>query len=103
MENLKKLIREVPDFPKEGINFYDITTLLKDADGLKQTIDRGRIARLYFRRAARLSFGRGICAGSQTEEAARGKGFRLIRLGIRNGHARNAQRCRRRRSPSADC
>lgn len=39
MENLKKLIREVPDFPKEGINFYDITTLLKDADGLKQTID----------------------------------------------------------------
>lgn len=39
MDNLKKLIREVPDFPKEGINFYDITTLLKDADGLKQTID----------------------------------------------------------------
>lgn len=39
MEHLKQLIREVPDFPKEGINFYDITTLLKDADGLKQTID----------------------------------------------------------------
>ena len=39
MENLRKLIREVPDFPKEGINFYDITTLLKDADGLKKTID----------------------------------------------------------------
>ena len=39
MEHLKKLIREVPDFPKAGINFYDITTLLKDADGLKQTID----------------------------------------------------------------
>jgi adenine phosphoribosyltransferase len=39
MENLKQLIREVPDFPKEGINFYDITTLLKDADGLRQTID----------------------------------------------------------------
>jgi len=39
MEHLKKLIREVPDFPKPGINFYDITTLLKDADGLKQTID----------------------------------------------------------------
>ena len=39
MENLRKLIREVPDFPKKGINFYDITTLLKDADGLKQTID----------------------------------------------------------------
>jgi len=39
MEHLKQLIREVPDFPKEGINFYDITTLLKDADGLRRTID----------------------------------------------------------------
>ncbi len=39
MENLRKLIREVPDFPKPGINYYDITTLLKDADGLKQAID----------------------------------------------------------------
>ncbi len=39
MENLRKLIREVPDFPKPGINFYDITTLLIDPDGLKDTID----------------------------------------------------------------
>jgi adenine phosphoribosyltransferase len=39
MEHLKKLIREVPDFPKPGINFYDITTLLKDESGFKQTID----------------------------------------------------------------
>ncbi len=39
MEHLRKLIREVPDFPKAGINFYDITTLLKDAKGLKNTID----------------------------------------------------------------
>ena len=39
MEHLRKLIREVPDFPKKGINFYDITTLLKDSEGLKQTID----------------------------------------------------------------
>lgn len=39
MEHLRKLIREVPDFPKAGINFYDITTLLKDPTGLKQTID----------------------------------------------------------------
>ena len=36
---LKKLIREVPDFPKPGILFYDITTLLKDAQGLKTIID----------------------------------------------------------------
>ena len=39
MENLRKLIREVPDFPKPGINFYDITTLLLDPDGFEQTID----------------------------------------------------------------
>jgi adenine phosphoribosyltransferase len=39
MEQLKKLIREVPDFPKPGILFYDITTLLKDAGGFKTVID----------------------------------------------------------------
>ncbi len=36
---LKKLIREVPDFPKPGINFYDITTLLKDKAGLRGVVD----------------------------------------------------------------
>src|SRR5216117_2669625 len=39
MDDLKKLIREVPDFPKPGINFYDITTLLKHPEGLRQTVD----------------------------------------------------------------
>ncbi len=39
MDNLKQLIREVPDFPKPGINFYDITTLLKEPTGLRQTVD----------------------------------------------------------------
>jgi adenine phosphoribosyltransferase len=38
-EHLKQLIREVTDFPKPGINFYDITTLLKDKTGFKETID----------------------------------------------------------------
>jgi len=37
--DLKKHIRHVPDFPKAGILFYDITTLLKDAAGFKATID----------------------------------------------------------------
>lgn len=36
---LRSLIREVPDFPKPGILFYDITTLLKDKDGLRHTLD----------------------------------------------------------------
>jgi len=38
-EHLKKLIREVPDFPKKGILFYDITTLLKDRLGFATLID----------------------------------------------------------------
>ncbi len=40
MDSLKSLIRTVPDFPKPGIQFYDITTLLKDPYGLRTTIDR---------------------------------------------------------------
>ncbi len=36
---LKRLIREVPDFPKPGILFYDITTMLKDPAGLKSVLD----------------------------------------------------------------
>ena len=39
MNHLKGLIREVPDFPKPGVLFYDITTLLKDPQGLKSVID----------------------------------------------------------------
>lgn len=39
-EHLKKLIREVPDFPKPGILFYDITTLLKDKRGFATLIDK---------------------------------------------------------------
>jgi adenine phosphoribosyltransferase len=37
--DLKSLIREIPDFPKPGILFRDITTLLSDPDGLRCTID----------------------------------------------------------------
>jgi adenine phosphoribosyltransferase len=39
MDHLKALIREVPDFPKPGILFYDITTLLRDKQGLRGVID----------------------------------------------------------------
>src|SRR5580692_135382 len=40
MNDLKKLIREVPDYPKPGILFYDLTTLLKDKLGFHMLIDR---------------------------------------------------------------
>ena len=38
--DLKQHIRHVPDFPKAGILFYDITTLLRNPEGLGVTIDR---------------------------------------------------------------
>ncbi len=39
MDSLKKLIREIPDYPKPGILFYDITTLLQNKDGFHQLVD----------------------------------------------------------------
>jgi adenine phosphoribosyltransferase len=40
MDDLKSLIREVPDYPKAGILFYDLTTLLKDKEGFHTLIRR---------------------------------------------------------------
>lgn len=40
VEDLRALIREVPDFPKPGIRFYDITTLLKEPEPFRAVIDR---------------------------------------------------------------
>jgi adenine phosphoribosyltransferase len=40
MEELKKHIREVPEFPKPGILFYDITTLLQHPLALRKTVDQ---------------------------------------------------------------
>ena len=54
-EPLKKLIREVPDFPKKGILFYDITTLLKDKLGFATLIDA--LAEYYLPKKADLILG----------------------------------------------
>jgi adenine phosphoribosyltransferase len=40
MDDLKKLIREIPDYPKPGILFYDLTTLLQDAGGFRSLVDQ---------------------------------------------------------------
>ena len=40
MEQLKTKIRHVPDFPKAGILFYDVTTLFRDPEGFRLAIDR---------------------------------------------------------------
>ena len=86
-DHLKKLIREVPDFPKPGILFYDITTLLKDRPGFRDVIDglegslpgrrgrhgdRHRSARIHLRSRAGLCAGRRLRARAQAEEAALG-------------------------------
>jgi adenine phosphoribosyltransferase len=39
MDALRTRIRHIPDFPKAGILFYDVTTLLRDPEGFKVTID----------------------------------------------------------------
>jgi adenine phosphoribosyltransferase len=39
MDHLKSKIRHVPDFPKAGILFYDITTLLQDPAGFRESVD----------------------------------------------------------------
>lgn len=39
MDTLKTKIRHIPDFPKPGILFYDITTLLRDREGFRAVID----------------------------------------------------------------
>jgi len=54
-EPLKELIREVPDFPKKGILFYDITTLLKDKLGFATLIDA--LAEHYLNKAIDLVLG----------------------------------------------
>src|SRR5271154_2204922 len=40
MDDLKKLIREVPDYPKPGILFYDLTTILKDKQGFHNLVNQ---------------------------------------------------------------
>ena len=40
LADLKKTIREVPDFPKPGIRFYDLSTLFRDATAFRSSIDR---------------------------------------------------------------
>src|ERR1700685_3852207 len=54
-EPLKKLIREVPDSPKQGILFYDITTLLKDKTGFATLIDA--LAEQYINKDVDLGLG----------------------------------------------
>jgi len=77
--DLKQHIRHVPDFPKAGILFYDITTLLRNPAGLDATIDR--LSEPYLKSSIDLVVGiesRGFILGSPVAQQL-GAGFVPIR------------------------
>ncbi len=79
MNALKERIRHVPDFPKPGILFYDITTLLKDPEGFRLAVDA--MAAPHRDRAVDLVVGiesRGFIFGAAIADRL-GKGFAPVR------------------------
>lgn len=79
MNALKTRIRNVPDFPKPGILFYDVTTLLKDPQGFKLAIDQ--MSEPYHDRGITLVVGiesRGFILGSAVADRI-GAGFVPVR------------------------
>jgi adenine phosphoribosyltransferase len=79
IEALKAKIRHVPDFPKPGILFYDITTLLGDADGFRMAVDA--LVRPYRREDVDLVVGvesRGFILGAAVADRLRA-GFVPVR------------------------
>ena len=69
--DLKARIREIPDFPKKGILFYDITTLLKDGEAFREVID-GLAAPYLTQRVEKV-----VSIESRSEERRVGKECRL--------------------------
>ena len=79
MDQLKAKIRIVPDFPKPGILFYDITTLLRDPDGFRDVI--AAMASPFLNQSIDLVVGiesRGFILGGAVAEAL-GAGFVPVR------------------------
>ena len=79
MDALKAKIRHVPDFPKAGILFYDVTTLLRDPDGFRMAIDA--VALPYMDRGIGLVVGiesRGFILGAAVADRI-GAGFVPVR------------------------
>jgi adenine phosphoribosyltransferase len=79
MDALKSKIRHVPDFPKAGILFYDVTTLLRDREGFRLAIDT--LAAPYMGRGIEAVVGiesRGFILGSAVADRI-GAGFVPVR------------------------
>ena len=106
-ETLRAKIREIPDFPKPGILFYDITTLLKDPAAYTEAIDlmlepyrdeqrgpRGGhgVARLHLLGADGVPAGHRPGAGPQAGQAAGRDADRGVRARVRLQHARDPPR-----------
>jgi adenine phosphoribosyltransferase len=79
MEDLKRKIRTVPHWPKQGIMFRDITTLVKDAEGFRKTID-SFVQRYLSRKIDKVAAieSRGFIVGSALAHQL-GKGLVLLR------------------------
>ena len=117
MDDLKKLIREIPDYPKPGILFYDLTTLLKDKRGFQKLVDKlcdhyadrkvdvvvGIEARGFiFAPALAYRLGAGFVPVRKAQEIARQDRAGYLSTRIRNGHARDSRRCHPARPKRAD-
>jgi adenine phosphoribosyltransferase len=79
MDHLKRMIRNVPDFPKPGILFYDITTLLQDKRGFHEAI--GSLSEPFSNAGVDLVVGiesRGFIFGSAVADRL-GAGFAPVR------------------------
>jgi adenine phosphoribosyltransferase len=79
MDHLKRMIRHVPDFPKPGILFYDITTLLRDKRGFHEAI--GSLSEPFAKAGIDLVVGiesRGFIFGSAVADRL-GAGFAPVR------------------------
>ena len=113
MDQLKAKIRNIPDFPKPGILFYDITTLLRDGEGFRQAIDAlaspfkgqaieavvGMESRGFiFGAAVADRLGRRLRPGAQAGQAAVEDGQGELRPRVRVGQPRDALRRRRARA-----
>ena len=105
MQDLTKLIREIPDYPKPGILFYDLTTLLQDKQGFHQLVDQlcehyagkhvdivaGIEARGFiFAPALAYRLGAGFVPVRKPKKLALEDRFRHIPARIRQRHARNS-------------
>ena len=117
MDALKQRIRHVPDFPKPGILFYDVTTLLKDREGFGMAVEamaephrssrdrrrrRHREPRLHLRIGDRGSTQGGLRAGAQARQAAVEDAQGLLRARVRHRLARDSRGRRGERAARAD-